>query len=167
MRPLLGLGLALGLAMLIPLTGQPASSGFPASQGRLVYVAEAFPFGTNVFVMNADGRRVRELELGPTGLNGGVAASPRGTAIAYTSTVNILPPNLPPAIRRRLPKFPPSTLGFGDFTPLSASGSSIVSSFGSLFSAYGRPAWSPTGRSVAFATGTRGRLHIGVLRVGS
>jgi Tol biopolymer transport system component len=149
-------------------TAGSAAPSFPATHQRLIFIAEA-TFGTSVYVMDADTGRRHELILPSLGVNAGVASSANGTQLAYTNTtLPLLLDELPPRVRRRHPALPPSQLGFGTFTPRSAAG-------GSLFlylvgppqiPAYGRPAWSPDGRELAFAGGQKGQLDIYLLRPG-
>ena len=152
----------------LTLRAEPAQPGFPAPQGRLLYIGETV-FGPSVFEVNPDGTGNHVLQLPSTGLNGGVDSAASGTRLAFTTTTtslltSLFKDQLPPKIRRRLPDMPPSVLGLGDFTPLVLNGSGeITIQSGPDVAAYGRPSWSPDGASLAFAGGKPGQLDIYVL----
>jgi Tol biopolymer transport system component len=157
---------AVALALAV---AQSGSGSFPAAHERLLFFGES-TFGTGIFAENPDGTKKRQLAIGPdVGINGFVAVSPDGTKIAYTSTVPFeLPPNVPERIRRQFPKLPPSRLGFSEFALLDLSGGSgsiqVIGVGGAAaVPAYGRPAWSPDGNQLAFASGTPGQLDVYVL----
>jgi hypothetical protein len=134
----------------------------PGPQGRLVYIAETPFFGATAFEMNADGSGRHQLSLPPLGLNGGVGSAASGFTLAYTVTVNPydFPGGPPPSIRNRLPKLPPSYLQQGDFTPASAGNGGSFLEPAPTMTAYGRPAWSPDGTQLAYASGRPGELDI-------
>ena len=163
--PKLSVALA-GCVVCACLAASAASPSFPGPQGRLVYLGETVFGGTTAFEVNADGSGRHQLALPPLGINGGAASSASGFELAYTATVNPFDfPGLPARLRDKVPKFPPSFLGIGGFAPATFGGFDSLEA-GTPQAAYGRPAWSPDGTQLAYASGKPGALDIYVQPVG-
>ena len=150
---------SLGAVACVASGGQAARSAPPAQ--RLVVTTEA-TFG--VVVVDEWGREKAGLAAIP-GLNGGVAVSQRGTTFAYVQTVGLEPPfGLPPPLRTRFERLPEATIQVGTFLRDVAvpgiAGLSVFGSYAPVAAFPTRPALSPNGGRVVFASPRGAHVHL-------